>query len=148
MVYSPKFIFLMSIMAICLQLRSKQNNQIMKKGFLLLFAMMMLFAQHLLAQGLTTGSISGKITDNKALGLPGATIIAIHQPSGTKYATSTQKDGRFNLPSVRIGGPYTISVSSIGFTTETITDAKVGLGENLSINIAMKDQSSQLQKLP
>lgn len=137
----------MSIMAICLQLRSKQNNQIMKKGFLLLFAVMMLFTQHLLAQGLTTGSISGKITDNKALGLPGATIIAIHQPSGTKYATSTQKDGRFNLPSVRIGGPYTINVSSIGFATETITDAKVGLGENLSINIAMKDQSAQLQEV-
>ncbi len=54
--------------------------------------------------------ILGTVTDGKA-GLAGATVVALHTPTGTKYSTTTRKDGRFNLPGLRIGGPYIVSVS-------------------------------------
>ena len=65
----------------------------------------------------TTSQILGLVTDGKA-GLPGATVVALHTPTGTKYSTTTRKDGRYNLPGLRIGGPYTITVSYVGFKQE------------------------------
>ena len=56
----------------------------------------------LLAQE-TTSDIQGTVTDAQKNGLADATVVAIHQPTGTKYSTTTRKDGRFNLSNLRIG---------------------------------------------
>jgi hypothetical protein len=53
----------------------------------------------------TTSEIQGLVSDGKS-GLSGVTIVATHQPTGTKYITSTRNDGRYNLPNLKIGGPY------------------------------------------
>ena len=53
----------------------------------------------------TTSEIQGVVTGDKGTGLEGATIVAIHLPTGTHYSTSTRKDGRYNLPNLRVGGP-------------------------------------------
>ena len=67
------------------------------------------------AQGVTTASLSGMIKDDKGEGLPGAVIVAVHTPSGSKYATATQPDGRYALQGLRVGGPYTIKISFVSF---------------------------------
>ena len=59
----------------------------------------------------TTSEIQGTVSDGKA-GLASVTIVATHQPTGTKYTTSTRIDGRYNLPNLKIGGPYSIHVIS------------------------------------
>ncbi|MES1250318.1 MAG: carboxypeptidase regulatory-like domain-containing protein, partial [Chitinophaga rupis] len=51
----------------------------------------------------TTSQILGTVTDGNT-GLAGATVVALHTPTGTKYTTTTRKDGRFNLPNLRVGG--------------------------------------------
>ena len=76
----------------------------------------------------TTSEIQGLVSDGKA-GLPGVTVVAIHQPTGTKYGTSTRIDGRYNLPNLKIGGPYSITVSFVGFKTETESDVTLLLGQ-------------------
>src|SRR6185312_16657169 len=91
----------------------------------------------------TTSSITGKVTDNTGAGLAGATISAKHVPSGTVYNTLSRKDGLFDMPGLRIGGPYTITVSFVGYATQTINDISLLLGEphQLTINMSQSNQS-------
>ncbi|HEX9365620.1 MAG TPA: carboxypeptidase-like regulatory domain-containing protein, partial [Vicinamibacterales bacterium] len=59
------------------------------------------------AQSVTTGSIGGIVTDGTKP-VAGASVIAIHEPSGTSYEATTRADGRFSIPNMRVGGPYTV----------------------------------------
>src|SRR5262245_14330009 len=87
----------------------------------------------LYAQGVTTGAISGIVTEAQQQPVAGASVIAIHIPSGTLYETVTRADGRFSMPSMRVGGPYTVTVSFSGgggaaFQPETQDNVTVNLG--------------------
>ena len=57
------------------------------------------------AQGVTTASITGVVRDAQGGLVPGATVVAVHQPSGTSYEGVSQGDGRFFIPGMRVGGP-------------------------------------------
>ena len=70
---------------------------------------------HLHAQGVTTGSVGGIVLDAQGGSVPGATILALHEPSGTRYEAVTREDGRYQLPGMRVGGPYTVTASLSGF---------------------------------
>jgi hypothetical protein len=107
-----------------------------KKLLKLLFAFIAIpFA---LKAQVTTGSISGsvKAMSDKA-GLAGASIEAIHEPTGTKYTTVASKGGRFDIANVNAGGPYTIKASFVGFTTETVSDITITIGETQTVNFSL-----------
>src|SRR5690348_14739580 len=70
------------------------------------------------AQGVTTASMAGVVKDAQGAVIPGASVTAVHQPSGTTYEAVTQGDGRFTIPGMRVGGPYTVTAALQGFTTE------------------------------
>ena len=57
---------------------------------------------------ITTSSLGGKVSmqDTKEEVI-GATVQAVHEPSGTKYAAVTNIDGLFTIQGMRTGGPYT-----------------------------------------
>ena len=67
------------------------------------------------AQGVTTSSINGRITDAEGAPLAGANIVALHVESGTKYGAISDFDGYYRVPNMRPGGPYTITISYVGF---------------------------------
>ncbi|MCK4919848.1 MAG: carboxypeptidase regulatory-like domain-containing protein, partial [Bacteroidales bacterium] len=67
------------------------------------------------SQGVTTSSIKGKVTDSNGTALFAANVVAIHTPTGTQYGTITIEDGRFIIPNMKIGGPYTITITFIGY---------------------------------
>jgi Carboxypeptidase regulatory-like domain/TonB-dependent Receptor Plug Domain len=94
----------------------------------------------------TTSEILGTVTDSNG-GLAGATVVAVHLPSGTKYGTTTRQDGRYNLPNVKIGGPYTITVSFIGYTSTEQSDIVLSLGQAYTANFKLQEKSSQLQEV-
>jgi len=86
------------------------------------------------AQGATTGNIMGTVTSkDDGSALPGATVEALHQPTGTKYRAITRADGGFSMLNVRVGGPYTLSVTLQGFEPATKGDFTVRLGEDLDL---------------
>lgn len=90
-----------------------------------------------LAQGVTSGALSGVVTDPDGEALPGATVTAIHEPTGTTYVAVTQTDGRFRVPSARVGGPYTVSVELSGFAPQVSRGINVSLGQSTALEITM-----------
>ncbi|MCC5928032.1 MAG: TonB-dependent receptor [Cyclobacteriaceae bacterium] len=100
-----------------------------------------------MSQGVTTASISGTVFDETGDGLPGATVLAIHEPSGTRYGSITNAEGRFNLPAVRTGGPYTITVSFVGYNNQRLENLNLTLGQKFSINFDLELASTQLEEI-
>ncbi|GAB2806965.1 TonB-dependent receptor [Ferruginibacter profundus] len=100
-----------------------------------------------LAAQVTTGSISGSVKDAKGADLTGATIEVLHEPSGTLYRGTSGKNGVFNIPSLRVGGPYRVTISFVGFKPEVITDVNVQLGEASKINVVLNDANSSLKEV-
>jgi hypothetical protein len=96
------------------------------------------------AQTATTASISGTITDQNGNPLPGATVIAVHTPSGTQYGTTTRLDGKYNFNAVRVGGPYEVTISYVGYTKQTHTIDKLSLGQNYSLDVKMAETTIEL----
>ena len=96
---------------------------------------------------ITTASIQGNIVGADNDPLIGATVIAIHTPSGTQYGTTTRSDGGFNLPNLRIGGPYTVSVSYIGYENQEIQGISLKLGQKYPLSITMSEASNTLDEV-
>ena len=117
----------------------------MKK--LYIFAMLFLcFAISSFAQ-VTTSNIRGLIVDDQSEPLPGANVVAIHTPTGTKYGGTTNLDGRFNLSNMRVGGPYTVNVSFIGFQSQEVNDVFLTLGKTFSLELKLEPDTQQLDEV-
>ena len=97
----------------------------------------------LYAQGVTTAAINGKVTAQNGEALPGVNIVAVHEPSGTKYGTSTREDGRYTLPNLRVGGPYTVTASIIAYHKQATIQIYLRLSENLDLNFTMTEEAVQ-----
>lgn len=95
----------------------------------------------------TTSSLNGKVSDNNGEPLIGAMVTAIHTPSGTSYGTVTQDDGSFFINNMRIGGPYTIESSYIGYNTSTVNDIFLSLGQKLTYNFIMLEGGVDLEEV-
>src|SRR5262249_48070473 len=95
----------------------------------------------------TSSSIAGIVTDSNGGALPGATVVAVHTPSGTSYGTTTLADGRYTLPGMRVGGPYTVKFTFVGYKEQTIGDVYLSLGVSADVNVKMVDESTQLEEI-
>ncbi len=87
----------------------------------------------------TTSSMNGKVTDEKGEALVGATVIAVHTPSGTQYGAITNADGRYNLQGMRTGGPYSLTVSYVGYQSVEMTGITLNLGEPRTFDVQLKE---------
>jgi hypothetical protein len=110
----------------------------MKKSFWITLMLFCLLPAIVLAQGSTTGAFSGKVVDVDGNPVLGAEVVILHVPTGTRYTTLTRSNGQFSVPAVRVGGPYTVTVSFEGFKTETKTGLVVKLGENKFISFKLQ----------
>ena len=115
----------------------------MKKLLTLFLAMIASIA--MMAQ-VTTSSISGKIVDENGP-LPGATVIATHIPSGTYYGTTTNNEGRYTMQGMRVGGPYTIEVRYIGYTSSKAENITLKLGETYRADFSLNSKAKELGEI-
>jgi len=92
------------------------------------------------AQGVTTAAFSGLVTDGDGNPIVGATVTALHAPTGTVYTALSRLDGLFNIPAVKVGGPYTVTVSMDPFKTQELKGITLKLGEdrNLRFRLALE----------
>ncbi|TCC99833.1 TonB-dependent receptor [Pedobacter psychroterrae] len=94
----------------------------------------------------TTSTISGTVKDARA-GLPGSSVKATHTPTGTVYSAMTDVQGKFSLPNLRVGGPYTIEVSYVGFKPEKVENVFLKLGETFPLNVNLSDEGTNLTEI-
>ncbi|RYY55018.1 MAG: TonB-dependent receptor, partial [Chitinophagaceae bacterium] len=91
----------------------------------------------------TTSEIQGLVSASSGM-LAGATITAVHQPTNTTYTTTSRTDGRYNLPNLKVGGPYTIRVTYVGFTAGERADVTLTLGQVFKADFTLTDNAAQL----
>ena len=117
-----------------------------KRMRFILSTIMVIVAMTAKAQ-VTTSSLSGKVTDPDKEAIIGATVQAIHEPSGTRYGAITNIDGRYTIQGMRAGGPYSVEVSYIGYQTMMYKDVTLQLGEVYNLNVQMKESSELLEEV-
>src|SRR5688500_7220111 len=112
--------------------------QYIRTSVVYLAVALMAWAQPAHGQTVTTGTISGVVTDSQGGVLPGAVVTAVHTPTGTTYEGVTQADGRFSLLNVRVGGPYRVTVALPSFRGATLENINVRLGEAAEVPVALQ----------
>jgi hypothetical protein len=99
------------------------------------------------SQGVTTSGISGVVAEKNGQPLPGANVVATHLPSGTRYGAVSNLDGKYTIPGMRVGGPYRLSVSFIGFSTQEVDGIILSLGVFSNVNIALPEDGQELSEV-
>ena len=110
----------------------------MRRSIMLIALLYLILPVVVMAQGVTTAAFAGRVVDVDGNPVLGASITIVHEPTGTKYTTMTRGDGRFDMPGVRVGGPYSVTASFEGFKTETKGDLVVKLGETKQVNFTLQ----------
>lgn len=104
----------------------------MLKRLIFLFAFALVASPFLFAQ-ITTSALDGTVKGNSDEPLTGASVVATHLPSGTKYTTISRQGGTFNIPNMRVGGPYLIEISFVGYNKEKVEDVYLQLAESFQL---------------
>ncbi len=114
----------------------------MKKIVFILVALLSLSA----FSQVTTSKIQGNVSDD-AGPLFGASIVAKHNPSGTVMGDMSQENGNFVIPNLRVGGPYTVTISFVGYKTVEYTDIYLQLGKTTNLDVVLKSESEELDEV-
>ena len=120
----------------------------MQKRLFFLVAMLLTLSLTAMAQ-ITTSSMAGKVTldDENGEEVIGATVIAVHEPSGTRYTAVTNTTGRFSINGMRTGGPYEVTVSYIGFQPKTMKGITLQLAETYNLAVWLSEDANELAEV-
>jgi hypothetical protein len=122
------------------------NFEKMMKKRLSFFTLLLLFS--LIAQAqVTTSKIKGTVTDDKGEGLFGATVVVLHVPTGTKSGTVTQDNGKYTVPNLRVGGPYIVTFSFVGYGTQEVKDIFLTLGKTTNVDASLAEEGTTLDEI-
>ncbi len=112
----------------------------------LLFSIACMISLTAFAQ-VTTSNIRGAVTDLQGEPLLGANIVAVHMPTGTRFGTTSNEDGRYNLLNLRVGGPYVITITYVGFAPKEESDVFLTLGVTYTLDAELVEQSQALEEV-
>ncbi len=124
----------------------------MRNSITLRYCVLILFlvgipSASLFAQGVTTAAMNGRVLEKNGEALPGANVVAEHLTSGSRYGTSTRADGKFNLPGLRVGGPYTVTVSLVGYQKQVRERIYLQLSQNLDLDFTLIEETVEGQEV-
>ena len=117
----------------------------MQKRLFFLVSLLLTLSLTVMAQ-ITTSSMAGKVTfdDQNGEEVIGATVVAVHTPSGTRYTAVTNTTGRFSIQGMRTGGPYEVTVSYIGYQPKTVKGVVLQLGETYNLAVWISENANEL----
>ncbi|WP_255424342.1 TonB-dependent receptor domain-containing protein [Acidipila sp. EB88] len=97
-------------------------------------------------QGITTGTISGAVTDSSGAVVPGARVTAVAAATGIKLETISKGDGDFTFTNVPVG-VYAITISASGFSDFTAQNAAITSGNTLNLGKATLTTGGSTQEV-
>ena len=118
----------------------------MKKLYFILLSLLVIGVANVANAQITTSLVSGKVTDQKGVTLPGVTITVLNTSTGTRYGSQTNTDGRYTIANVNPGGPYTITASFVGFKKDERSDITLSLG-TVTYNFALAEETTTLSEV-
>ncbi|MDN3549788.1 TonB-dependent receptor [Mucilaginibacter aquaedulcis] len=118
----------------------------MKKLYFILLSVLIIGVANVAKAQITTSLVSGKVTDQKGVTLPGVTVTVLNTSTGTRYGAQSNSDGRYTIANVNPGGPYTISASFVGFKKDERTNITLSLGTT-TLNFALADETTTLKEV-
>ena len=95
----------------------------------------------------TTATLSGRVIDTTNEPVIGATVQAVHEPSGSNYGVITNMDGRYTIQGMRTGGPYKVTISYVGYQTAIHQDITLQLGEVFQLETKLNESSEILSEV-
>lgn len=113
-------------------------NQVITRKLLGLVALIVLPVL-MWGQGVTTSSMNGRVTDQSGKALVGATVVATHTPSGSVYGNNTNGDGYFRIANMRVGGPYTVKVTYVGYDDFMAEGIFLNLGQAYRLDVKVAE---------
>ena len=119
----------------------------MQKRLFSLVTMLLAMTLTAMAQ-ITTSSMTGKVTfEGSGEEIIGATVQAVHEPSGTRYTAVSNATGHFSIQGMRTGGPYVVTVSYIGHQTKTLRGITLQLGETYNLAVWLSENFQELSEV-
>jgi len=107
----------------------------------------LLLLSRLASAQVTTSALAGKVISDKNEELIGVTVVATNVPTGTKRGTATETDGRFSIPNLAPGGPYTVTVTYVGYKEQTINNVFLTLGNTTRLNFTLAAEAQALNEV-
>ncbi|KPF82494.1 hypothetical protein IP70_21015 [alpha proteobacterium AAP38] len=85
----------------------------------------------------TTSSMTGQIVTAAGAPAAGAEVTIVHTPSGTRSVTNVNDQGRFQAGGLRVGGPYTVTITAAGAEPQVLEGIFISLGEPFALDLAL-----------
>jgi len=98
-------------------------------------------------QGSTTSTMNGRITDTNGGPLIGATVLATNASTGAEYGNVTDTDGYYRIPNMKVGGPYSVTISYIGFESYTEDNIYMTLGQSVRKSVSLSEAAISLSEI-
>ncbi len=99
------------------------------------------------AQGTTTAGMNGTVVDDNGEPIPGATVIAVHEPTNAQFGNVTDVTGNYRLSNMNVGGPYTVTISFVGFETLTQPNVYLDLGQTYKLDAQLGEEVTTLETI-
>lgn len=118
----------------------------MRRILLFIFVASLAASVEVRAQGVTTSSLGGSVKDKNGP-VPGANVVAVHTPTGTTYGAVSDAAGKIQITNMRVGGPYKVTISFVGFVTQSYDEVYLKLGETYMIQHKLEEDGTQLDEV-
>jgi len=92
----------------------------------------------------TTSTLGGVVKNETGKPLAGATVEVIFPEAGIKRHSITQSSGSFLVPNLRVGGPYSVTVSFAGYAAKTEDNIILELGQTSTVNFSLEPAVTNL----
>lgn len=100
-------------------------------------AFSLLAADAALAQGVTTGAISGRVSGDQGQPLDAADVRIVNRSTGYATSAHTRANGLFLVQGLEVGGPYSVTVRAIGYQPYVRDDIYVRLSEATRVDAVL-----------
>ena len=99
------------------------------------------------AQGVTTGALRGKVTDDAGRAVAGAVLTLVNTQTGLRANATSRADGLYNIENVTPGGPFTLNARAIGFHPVAHEGIRISLGQVVSLDLKLTPAAAKVTEL-